>query len=143
MSSDFNKKSVKELQEHLKARGVTFSDLKKVELLDLCKLAAEIGLEIDPDGLIEDKESVIKEKLSHHGITVENPALLTGSQDLSILPLFSVLDIQNYLLKFSEDYTYGQERNYEKLILWQSTHLDPCTVLLFQDHGLVWGKGKI
>ena len=41
--------SVKELQAHLKAHGVTVSKLTKAPLIELCKAAAAIGLSIDPD----------------------------------------------------------------------------------------------
>ena len=56
--------SVKELQVHLKAHGVTISKLTKAPLIELCKAAKEIGLCIDPDGLTEDREEVINDKVT-------------------------------------------------------------------------------
>ncbi len=52
----FHSKSVKELHLYLKERGVPYGRLLKQSLVELCNLAAEIGLEVDPDGLIEDRE---------------------------------------------------------------------------------------
>lgn len=54
MATNFYTSSVKELQTFLKDRGIIFSNQKKVDLIELCSAADELGLEIDPDGLIED-----------------------------------------------------------------------------------------
>ena len=39
VDANFNRKSVKELQKYLKERGVTFSDLRKAELVEICEAA--------------------------------------------------------------------------------------------------------
>jgi hypothetical protein len=49
---NFNRNSVKELQKYLKERGVTFSDLRKAELVEICEAADRLGIDVDPDGLI-------------------------------------------------------------------------------------------
>ena len=59
----FNNCSVKELQSYLRARGVTVTGQKRIALLELCQLAENVGIDIDPDGLIEDREEIIKDKL--------------------------------------------------------------------------------
>ena len=43
---------------------MTVSKLTKAPLIELCKAAAAIGLSIDPDGLTEDREEVIKDKVT-------------------------------------------------------------------------------
>ena len=43
MASNFQFKTVKELQSYLKERGVTFSNLKKSALEELCDLAHDLG----------------------------------------------------------------------------------------------------
>jgi hypothetical protein len=37
--ANFERKSVKELQNYLKERGVIFSDLRKTELVEICETA--------------------------------------------------------------------------------------------------------
>jgi hypothetical protein len=40
--ANFNRKSVKELQKYLKERSVTFSDLWKAELVEICEAAGYV-----------------------------------------------------------------------------------------------------
>ena len=54
-------KSVRELQLHLKDRGVTYANELKASLVQLCSDAESMGLEIDPDGLHEDSRNINKE----------------------------------------------------------------------------------
>jgi hypothetical protein len=61
--ANFNRKSVKELQKYLKERSVTFSDLWKAELVEICEAADRLGIDVDPDGLLEDREDILREKL--------------------------------------------------------------------------------
>ena len=75
MSDTFASKSVKDLQTYLKHRGVCTSRLVKQSLVNLCLIASEIGLEVDPDGLVEDRHSVIIAKLSTHaGSLLQHPS---------------------------------------------------------------------
>lgn len=55
--------SLAELQTFLIQRGVVVSGRKKIELVELCELAKEVSLVFDPDGLFEDREEVVREKL--------------------------------------------------------------------------------
>ena len=50
--ANFSRKSVKELQKYLKERSVTFSDLWKAELVEICEAADRLGIDVDPDGRI-------------------------------------------------------------------------------------------
>ncbi|XP_070186554.1 uncharacterized protein [Littorina saxatilis] len=95
LSSKCGKPLVSDLQKYLRDRGVCFGTSKKHEL---CRLAKEVGLQTDPDGYIEDREEVIGSKLVDGSVTLTNPGLIDGSDNLSILPAFSVFDICSYLL---------------------------------------------
>ena len=55
--------TVKELQSFLIERGVVVGGQMKLELAQLCEIAREINLQVDPDGLIEDRNDVIDEKI--------------------------------------------------------------------------------
>ena len=57
---NFNRQSVKELQEYLKSKGVVSSMLRKADLTELCCLAKDIGIEVDPDGLLEDRDDIYR-----------------------------------------------------------------------------------
>ena len=52
--------------EYLGSYGVTLSGQKKCDLTSLCDLAIEVGLPVDPDGLVEDREEVLLGKLTTH-----------------------------------------------------------------------------
>ena len=84
----------------MKARGVVTTGLRKPELDELCQIAREIDLEVDPDGLVEDRGEIIAEKLNDKstGAVLTNAALESGTSDLSPLPPFSFIDIFSYLL---------------------------------------------
>lgn len=85
--ANFNRKSVKELQKYLKEKGVTFSDLQKAELVEICEAADRLGIDVDPDGLLEDREYILRENiLIPEGLMLANPEIVKGSQDLRILP---------------------------------------------------------
>ena len=112
--NNFARKSVKELQKYLKDRSVTISGLRKPELLDLCNAAHDLGIEIDPDGLLEDREEILKYKLTtKENIVLPSPDTMQGSTDLSILPPFAIFDINNYLLTFEQS-DHSSLRNYYK-----------------------------
>lgn len=120
MVSIFQSKSVKELQQYLKERGVTFAREIKVNLIELCVKAAELGIQVDPDGLLEDRDVVINEKVTTPtGIVLDK---IKTSLDLSSFPVLSILDIYNYLVKFS-DYTHETLRDFRKMEAY-TMHLD-------------------
>ena len=109
--SIFKGQDVKALQNFLKARNVTFSGQNKATLLELCEGAKQIGIEVDPDGLLENREEVIKEKLLHGGVFFNNPGLLQCSPNIAIILLIGQVDIINYLLSFE---SYGYVRDLKK-----------------------------
>ena len=57
-SIHFYSRSVKEFQQILKDRGVIFSDQKKVDLHELCETYVKLNIEVDPVGLLEDRDDV-------------------------------------------------------------------------------------
>lgn len=61
--------SLAELQTFLIQRGVV-SGRKKIELVELCELAKEVSLVFDPDGLFEDREEVVREKLVNGNVAL-------------------------------------------------------------------------
>ena len=60
--NQFTIKSVRELQCYLKDRGVTYTNERKESLIQLCSDAESIGLEIDPDGVYEDRAEILAKK---------------------------------------------------------------------------------
>ena len=59
MDVTFSSRSVQELQNFLKLRGVLITGQRKLDLVRLCQAAQEISIEIDPDGFLEEREEVI------------------------------------------------------------------------------------
>ena len=100
-------KSVKEQQKYLRDRGVVTAQYLKAGLLELCIAAEQLGIEVDPDGLIEDRHEIVSSKLRVEGGELEiSPLLSYYSTNIVILPLLSIFDIYNYLISFT-DYTQG------------------------------------
>ena len=50
-------KSVKQLQQILRDRRVSFANHNKAVLVDLCQAALELNIPLDPDGIFEDSQS--------------------------------------------------------------------------------------
>jgi len=128
--------SVKELQKRLQSYGVQFSGSTKYDLMRLCEFADEVGLVVDPDGLIEDRDEVIRSKLTTpDGTLLNNPQLMTGSKDLHRLPPLSVFDLYNYLLGFSE-YSHNSLREFHKMEaygLFQDGYVQDLEVVTYDD----------
>ena len=84
----------------------------KAGLLELCITAEQLGVEVDPDGLIGDRHV---SKLTVEGGEHEIPPLLSDySTNIGILQRFSIFDIYNYLISFT-DYTHGTFRDVTKM----------------------------
>lgn len=66
MATNFHTSSVKELQTFLKDRGIIFSNQKKVDLIELCSAADELGLEIDRRYYINFICDVLQVALQYH-----------------------------------------------------------------------------
>ena len=58
MEKPAKKMTVKELQKVLNERGVPCANDKKAALEFLVEKALELGLEVDPDGLFEDRHAI-------------------------------------------------------------------------------------
>ena len=114
MDVTFSSRSVQELQNFLKVRGVIITGLRKLDLVHLCEAAHEVNIEIDPDGFLEDREEVIGKKLQTEHGSLPNPGLLSGSPNLSILPRIGIMDIYNYLITFA-DYDHAGLRDFRKM----------------------------
>ena len=112
---NFRTKSVKELQQYLKNRGVVFTGYYKANLVELCNSAALIGLQIDPDGLVEDREEVVLSKLRLEQSLLPLPSLLDYySNNIAIVPQVNIFDIYNYLVTF-RDYDHAIFRDVTKM----------------------------
>ena len=85
-------KSVKQLQQILRDREVSFANHNKAVLVDLCQAALELNTPLDPDGIFEDRESVISSKLTTPtNIILTNPQLILDyTHNLSVLPALSI-----------------------------------------------------
>ena len=94
LMATFRSKSVKDLQQFLRDRGVSFNGLRKASLVELCETSVELGLTVDPDGLVEDRVEVVNSKLTtHNNILLPNPATKPDSDfsnSLSSLPPISI-----------------------------------------------------
>jgi hypothetical protein len=107
--------SKKDLQLFLKERGIQYAGANKEQLTEMCALARETCADVDPDGLNEDIGDIIATKLRvgvDDNLTL--PSLLEGSWDLSSIPEFTVIDIYNYLMTFSQ-YDHTVLRYYYKM----------------------------
>ena len=112
---NFTTKSVKDLQKFLKDRGVVFTGYYKAGLVELCNSAALIGLQIDPDGLVEDCEEFVSSKLILGQSLLTLPNLLYYySNNISIIPQVNIFDIYNHLVTF-RDYDHAIFRDYMKM----------------------------
>ena len=58
MATNIFSNFLKVLQQYLRARGVVISNQRKLDLVRLCEAAEEIGIEVDHDGLLEDREEI-------------------------------------------------------------------------------------
>ena len=114
---NFNKQSVKELQAYLKARGVITANYLKAGLVELCTAANDLGICVDPDGLLEDRDAVLQEKLlTDDGLLpCPTPLDLTDfTSNIALIPQLNVFDIYNYLTSFS-DFNHGTFRDINKM----------------------------
>ena len=85
--------------------------------MELCEAAEELGIDIDPDGLVEDREEIISSKLTlaRSAETLSLPTFLDNyTKNIAILPLVNIFDIYNYLISFS-DYEHASFRDFTKM----------------------------
>ena len=98
MEKPAKKLTVKELQKVLSERGVSFGNEKKAALELLVEKAFEHNIEVDPDGLLEDREEVLADKLrlEQPGEMLANPEFITCTTDITQVPLINAYDIFIY-----------------------------------------------
>ena len=83
--------------------------------MDLCEYCIKLNIEVDPDGLLEDRDEVLKDKLHlPDGTVLPQPDTVSGDTDLGCLPPFGIFDVYNYLIGF-HDYDHATLRNYHKM----------------------------
>ena len=70
---DFESWNITDLIGFLKERGVTYSKTKKHELVDLCRLAVENNIEVDPNFFKDNIIDESKSKLKYFGRTIPDP----------------------------------------------------------------------
>ena len=101
--------SVDKLQEYLKERGVTYSKLKKNELVELCQLAYNNKLDTDPNCFLDDITETIQEKLLISGKKIPNPKNLHGTSrgTSDITSLTCIYTFDTLLDKISADKIFG------------------------------------
>ena len=80
--------NVDERRQFMEGRGVEYGKRNKDELLELCTLAVETNIELDPDGVRDDIRSVIKSsKLPlDDGDSLPLPSTSEGAGDISFVP---------------------------------------------------------
>ena len=116
MDAEFDSWNISQLQDYLKTRGVFYSKLKKVDLVELCKLASLNRLEVDPNCFIDSIADEISAKLNVSGKIIPHPEKLSGSPDMSKLPNIDNFDIYNYLIQFKELYGHKQLKAFTNLV---------------------------
>ncbi|KAH3830283.1 hypothetical protein DPMN_103523 [Dreissena polymorpha] len=102
------------LQKFLQERDVVFSVARKPALVELCLIANSLGLELDPDGLKEDRTEVFIAKLTCESLCLRNPYRIIGTANLSFVPHFSIFDIYNHRLAFNE-FDHAKLRDYHHM----------------------------
>ena len=139
---NFSTKSVKDLQKYLKDRGVVFTGYYKACLVELCHSTVLIGLQIDPDGLVEDREELVSSKLIH----VLGQSLLTlldyYFNNISIIPQVNIFDIYNYLVTF-RDYDHAIFRDYMKMEGYSMANDGYVLEMKFAHSGVYAVLGKV
>ena len=116
MANKLKKLKVTDLQNILRERGVSYDKFKKASLVELCTAALELNIEVDPDGLLEDRDHVISSKLKKEkGGSLPNPGLLQKENHcVPGLPKVTIIDIYNYLTQ-CHFYTNESLRDYTRM----------------------------
>ncbi len=134
----FAKKTVSELQKYLKDRGVSTAHYNKVSLVGLCQEAFILNIDIDPDGLLEDRQHIISSKLTlPDGYTIlPNPALLEKTNDITPLPTVTIIDIYNYLMQsqFNTHENLKDHRKMEGYTMAMDNHVEVLSACKLASH---------
>jgi len=97
----FSSKMITDLQYFLKERGVTESKIKKDKLVKLCEAVNRLNLSIDPDLLSVTSANdvgMLKQTLSLLGCDDDLFTMTGFTDDMNVIPDFTLYDIFNYLV---------------------------------------------
>ena len=62
------RQTVSEIQDYLKSRGIAFSGMKREERSDIYEKARAFNILVDPDGLTDDRNEILSDKLCVDGM---------------------------------------------------------------------------
>lgn len=112
-SGTFDSMKVNDLQEFLAKRGITTTNLRKKDLLQLCEAVKSLDLPVDPDFARQSTAVDLKQKLS--SLPISDPFVDKNlTNDFSEVPTnFTLFDIFNYLLHKTSDYDKKKLRAYK------------------------------
>ncbi|XP_062580916.1 uncharacterized protein LOC134242809 [Saccostrea cucullata] len=109
-STMFTSLKVVELQDILRGKGISVSNVKRENLVKLCEAVVKLNLPDDPDMCADHPVSIydILGKFS------DDPFKIQGlSNDLTKLPTFSLYDVFNYLLYKTANYDQRKLKAYK------------------------------
>ena len=114
MDPDFTQMKVPDLKKYLQARGISVSNKRKEELLELCCKAHELGIEVQDDE--ETSESNIAQKLMTADGQLPQPYSLKSdwTTDFSSLPNYTWGDMYAYLI-VKEGYDHESLKAYSRV----------------------------
>ncbi len=133
---NFSGKKVSELQQFLKDRGVS-ANFKKASLIELCQEAYNLNIEVDPDGLLEDRQEILSTKLiKNDGTHLPNPGSLKKNTDLSPLPTITIIDLYNYLMQsqFNSHENLRDHRKLEGYTMAMDNHVEDLVGCQIEGH---------
>ena len=141
MDPDFTQMKVPDLKKYLQARGISVSNKRKEELLELCCKAHELGIEVQDDE--ETSKSNIAQKLMTADGQLPQPYSLKSdwTTDFSSLPNYTWGDMYAYLI-VKEGYDHESLKAYKSLEGFR-LHLDGHVQILqtnkskYHEHSLL------
>jgi hypothetical protein len=127
---DFDALKVNDLQIYLSERGITATNIRRSNLIELCKAVKSLNLPLDPDFTCNSTAVDLKEKLIK--LPISDPFVDKNfTDDFSEIPAnFTLFDIFNYLLHKSSDYDKRKLRAYkscEDYRLFVDGHVESLT----------------
>ena len=129
-------KTVTGLQKFLSARGIVCPKVRKAELEKLVAFAIEQNLELDPEGLLEDREETVREKLHllQGGLSLPSPDTLTATPDLAGAPRITLRDVLNYQIEAKSVYSDGELKQPYRSEAWQMTRDNYVLEILYAEY---------
>lgn len=112
---NFKEWLVADLQKYLKNRGIVYSSYRKEQLVDLCNHAEKLNLPTDPNFFDDSISCEIEKKLTIKGQRILDPKILTGTSEISNLPVINQFDLYQYLVGSKAARSHGQVKNFKSL----------------------------